>query len=228
MTKRIIAALFIPIPDKYKDIGQEYLTVYHKNRNYEDLSTENLGWYYRRDPDITKSDLPYYLKHTPSEINTVCNLLKSREWTIADAVSCLNCTPDTIASYMRNTKSYRDMMDDIVLVSRCNEETIEKFCRDLQNDNDASVLAIARRNNISSNTAYAIYHRKLYKHISDNYMWKDREYYLSEKMIRNICVSLQDKQPINLISETFGVGRSTVSRIRARKTHTDISKDYVW
>lgn len=81
-------------------------------------------------------------------------------------------------------------------------------------------VALQRVNGIKSGTCY--------RDISSQYSFPKLTNVITDDQIKTICIGLQEGWRLKDIIEKANVSKYTIYRIRNRKTHTEISKDYIW
>lgn len=133
--KRLIASLWVPIPEKYKDVDVRLMEVYHKNADNNDFSLDNIKWYYRGDSTLDREDLPYYLRYTMNDKSKAIDLLKQGEYKIKE-ISNLTDIGRSSLGMLSCGKIWYPGIEDVELPSRtirsCDPALTHKICKDLQ------------------------------------------------------------------------------------------------
>lgn len=228
--KRLIASLWVPIPEKYKDIDVRLMEVYHKNADNADFSLNNIKWYYRGDTSLDREDLPYYLRYTMNDKSKAIDLLKQGDYKIKE-ISNLTDMGRSSLGMLSCGKIWYPGIEDVELPSRsirsCDSELAHKICKELQNG--TKVCDISRKYNVEYHVVSSIHQRKTYIDISSQYYWAPPSRIIPENRVREVCEYIEDgKWTLKQINLFTNLSTSTISRIKARKIYTDISKDYVW
>lgn len=228
--KRLVASLWVPIPDKYKNVDVTSMEIYHKNADNHDFSLDNIKWYYRGDPSLNREDLPYYLRYTMSDKNKAVNLLKNKDFKITEIADVTNIGRASL-SMLSCGKIWCPGIEDEQIPPRttrsCDSEVVHKICRDLQNG--MKVCEVSRKYNVDYYIVSCIHQRKTYAEITSQYYWDPPSRTIPEHKVRKACEYIEDgKWTLKQIKLFTNLSTSTISRIKARKIYTDISKDYVW
>lgn len=230
--KRLIAALFIPVPDKYKDIDQIYLHVYHANGDRTDFSLDNLKWYYPRDDEIDSEDLPYYHSLSIKKVKEVIELILSEKYSLSEIMEIANVSRDQVTTIKNNPNSYLDLRPDAFpRLQQCHypESKIKEACELLESGNYTR-REVSEMLNISYDVVKKLSTGDLHTDIGIGYDLENvKKCQMSESLVRKICVLLQDieKSLIDIAAETE-VEYKYIHAIYSRRIHTGVSKHYEW
>lgn len=236
--KRLLACMFVPIPEKYKNIDQLELETYFINGDQSDYSIENIGWYYPLDMEASKEDIPHWRSVTNLQIKQAVDLFNSGKFSIGDISKQTNIhrsTLDNLKKYGPGIKTHKIMTKDIHITrlprSHLPERKIIEVC-ELLSTNNYSLRKISEICKVNYRVVSDIYRRKTYTSISKNYTWRcccRKVSKLDKNTVIEICELLQDKKLFqHEIAKKCGCSLGSVNNIYLRKAHTDISKDYKW
>lgn len=236
LKKRVFASIFVPIPDKYKDIDQLELDVYQENGDHSDLSLDNLKWHYPRDPDAQPSDLPYYKKITTSQVNEVYDLLMTGKYS-PQKISTLTGIGIRQVNAVKTSKNcFSDLRTTENIprspFGRYPEKVIRKVC-ELAETGLYSMREISTEMEIPYRiTQHILCDDNVHVNIKKDYdlsrIKHDVLPKLSEDEVREICTRFQNGDLVSDIAEDFNISSTSAYDLYNRKYYTDISKDYTW
>jgi len=146
--------------------------------------------------------------------NDVCNL----EW----------CTEAENTAHAIET-GLRDYIGEGNPASTTTESQIRQACQ-LMQDANLSRTEISRITGVWSDTLYKLRAGIAWSHVASEYNLtrpKRISAKLSEDQVKTICELLNAGLPYSQITETTGVGKHTISKIKRGTTYLEISKKYL-
>lgn len=112
-------------------------------------------------------------------------------------------------------------------VSILTEEEVRNICKKLENGE--SIIKLSRLLNINKNTIFSIRSGQTWLHVSKDYNIPDKNKYLTEPEVFEICKLLEegydDKQILDIYKD---LNRHHIGNIRNRKTFRNVSKNFTW
>ena len=135
------------------------------------------------------------------------------------------CTVSENAIHAWNTG-----LKPLVLSTRSTDnDTIHTICKMIcDNFTNAEII---RKTNASQSIVASMRHGDIYTDITSQYDFKtvdSSRRNIRTDVIKRICNELQDGNTLSDVSRSVGTSIATVHRIKHRKIHQHISKDYVW
>ena len=222
---RLMALMFIPIPDKYLEKGYEYkdLVVDHiDNVKYHNIDS-NLQWLTqsentRKSLSIMNINDLIVSKHV---IKDICKDL-AKGLTIYD-ISVKYNVSETLVADIRFKRRYCDISDKYSFISKqISEDDARNICELLQKGYSAS--KISKEYNYPFATIVHILAGDSWKYISKDYKFPNKR--INNDTIVYICEELQKGRKSKDIANELNIKKGLVDKIKWGETHTDISKNY--
>lgn len=225
---RLMAIMFIPIPEKYikKGVNLRNLVVDHiDNIKYHNI-IDNLQWLTQSE-NIKKryvsDDFVNDILVTEETINDICADLSGGE-SIYEISKKYNVT-ESLVHDVRFKLRYTDISKDYKFPSRqISEDDARKICEQLSLGKSAKEVSDEFEYPYATVTHILV--RNAWTHISKDYKFPNAR--TTDDVVTQICELLQDRNSIKEVSKITGVSKRTIEHIRAGRTHTDISKNYVF
>lgn len=225
---RLMGLMFIPIPKKYlkEGININNLVIDHiDNIKYHNI-IGNLQWLTKAEnvrkwyqsvaslKDLTISD-----KTVKKICNDLCKGFTIYEIYLKYGVS------ELLVYDIRYRRRYTKISEKFTFPSRqiSNDDAV-LICENLQKG--MSAADISRTFGFPESTVIHILSRNSWTQVSKDYIFPNTR--TGDDTVIKICELLQDRTSIEEISKLTGASKRTIEHIRARDTHTDVSKDYVF
>ena len=222
---RLIAIMFIPIPDKYLDMGLSYedLTVNHKDGIKYHNVVPNLEWMTNEDnmQHAYDNNLIHMDKITIEDVHTICKLLCQRK-TIHEISEILNVRESCIKS-IRDKRTWKRISNQYEFPkNQLSEESVREICEYIVKG--YSNESISKITGSSTGAIENIRLRNSWVDISKDYEFPEKR--KSRDLVHKICKMLEDGYDYKTIAETLDVRVGYVKKISYGDTRTDISKNY--
>lgn len=238
---RVLAALFIPIPQKYIDMGltQLDLEVNHKDGNKNNYDLDNLEWCTQKEnaehanrTGLTKIGSDHHYSLPEETIREILQYFKDglgytaikRKTGITASVIRDICMGNHWSKHIRDEY---DLDDVHVKGERISEETVREICKLLETG-DYCLIEVAEKLNISKSYIDAIIFKGNHVDIACEYDLTHIPKVRHAPLARQICELLQYGKSNKEIREITGAPASMVIAIKTRAQYRSISKDYVW
>lgn len=223
---RLMAIMFIPIPQKYIDAGynQSSLVIDHIDGIKYHNVLENLEWVTNSENLQRARDLGLCNQTINTETaDKVCKLL-SMGYPINIIAGDLAISENTVYN-IRYKNTWTDISKNYDFPSnRYSPATVQLVCEYIAKG--YSNITIAKILSISEAQIQKIRKRKVWIEISKDYVFPVKK--IDKETAIQICEMLQDGMKPKTIAEVIGVGKRTVEHIRDRTTWVEVSKDYIF
>ena len=228
---RLVAIMFIPIPDHYIESGynQSTLTVDHIDGIKYHNIVENLEWVTQAENNqraanrrsITSVEESEHI--TAEKADAICRLL-SLGYPINIVASDLDVS-ENIVQCIRYKVSWTDISKNYEFPSnRFSITTIRLICEYISKGYTNE--QIAKLMSVSTHSVQNIRKRDVWAEISKDYVFPVKK--IDKATAIRICELLQEGLRPKTIAEELGVGKRLVEHIRSRTTWTEVSKDYIF
>lgn len=109
--------------------------------------------------------------------------------------------------------------------NRISKEKAKKIC-ELLDEGKLKEYQIAEQEDVSKYVVSSIYRGLTFVSVSKDYTFGRVNNRLTYDDVVEVCKKLQKKERVKHIAIDMGVSTNTISLIKCRKTHTDVSKNY--
>lgn len=238
-THRIIAALFIPIPKKYTDmgLGQLDLEVNHKDANKLNLDISNLEWCTSKEnmdhawrnglitvgPDkegsLSEEQVREILQYFKDGYGYTD--IKRKTGTTASVIRDV-CLGNHWSSYIRDEF---DLEGVHVKGERVSDETVHNICKLLESG-DYSIIEVSEKLGIPKSIVDSVVYKNNHKDISSKYDLTHITKYRNSPLIRHVCELIDEGLPNKEIAERLNVMKHYICGIKSCKNFKEIVKNY--
>ena len=225
---RLMGLMFVPIPKKYikKGISVKDLVIDHiDDIKYHNI-IENLQW-------LSKAENNRKWYRSVASLEDLIISDETVEEICADLVNGFTIyeislkynVSEILVCDIRYRRRYTDISKDYKFPSRqISEDDARKICEQLSLGKSAK--EVSDEFEYPYATVMHILVRNAWTHISKDYKFPNAR--TTDDVVIQICELLQDGNSIKEVSKITGVSKRTIEHIRAGRTHTDISKNYVF
>lgn len=222
---RLIAIMFIPIPDRYIEAGLTYedLDVNHKDGKKYHNVLPNLEWVTRSENirHAYNTGLVSGYKLTETDVHNICKLI-CKNYNIATISEELGISESTVRS-IKEKRMWRRIVDQYEFPSKqLSEESVRTICEYIVKG--YSNNSISKMTDVSIGAIEHIRLRNSWTDISKDYEFPEKR--KSRDLVHKICKMLEDGYDYRTIAETLDVRVEYVKKISYGDTRTDISKNY--
>ena len=219
---RLVAIMFIEIPDKYikQGLTEKDLTVNHKDRIRWHNNVDNLEW-------MTSEENARYRDEREKCIideliaDRICKLLADG-YPIFIIANDLGISEDIVTS-IRYRNTWTDVSKYYTFPSKqLTETTVRIICEYL-----AKGYTQDKISEITGAPVSSISHKSAgdsWTEISSEYVFPQKR--LTKEEVILICECLEKGMRPSAISKQYDISKRAIEHIQAKKTHTDISKNY--
>jgi len=173
------------------------------------------------------------VKLNDNDVKEVCELLMDKNIPVINIAKQFNVAPATIRSIFEH-KTWLHISNDYSFPSRNQEklttENVHDICKYLVSE-ELSRFELAAKFNVSVGVIDMIKNGTRHGSISKLYKFKDKKPPIFTK--DNIGKLIEDFKKVPSISSVvlgikYGVNSSSILKIKARKIHKKLTKDYIW
>lgn len=221
---RLVAMMFIPVPDKYikQGLDQYALEVDHIDGIRYHNSIDNLRWLTHQENHDEMRKRVGKIKCMDSDTALlVCELLE-RDVSVHIIAKAFDISEESVNN-IRKGKTYKKISKKFHFKrNQVDANSVHKICELLQDGK--TIKETAKELNVPESTVLHIRAGNSWKEISKDYIFKKKN--PSRETIKTACALLQDDVPLLEIVKITGISKPALLRLRSGETYSDISKDY--
>lgn len=237
---RLVAATFIPIPQRYFDEGytMDTLHINHKNGIKYHNAICNLEWCTPKENAVhahatglawkVHGENNFHAKFPIPLIHEVCKYLEAGESNMY--IKEVTGVTDAVIYALARHEIHKDIVCQYKIVHRTNDlsdETIHDICKDIISKK-ISVYKIAEKYGTSADYLYRLI-RGIYRtDITSQYpeLKNSIKLRLSDETVKEICYEIKDgKLSMQKIADKYGMSLEYIKGLKYGKIRKDISKD---